>query len=178
MVYAGRHPTPRFMEKGTFEEHEKWLRAGIPKDDPRSRKRIRARRSWDIYNEIINRIKNGVIKPVRMAYTPGKDIDPRGTIIWTSDLAMLAAERGERPKYLRHLLPGQKLSRDAAIEALLAEGVRPGRDPSWPWKRFCAEIRDKADGWINRGEGKSKRGFSDKAIERATRAAMKRATQL
>jgi hypothetical protein len=173
MVYAGRHPTPNFFRKGTIEEHEKWLRAGIPTNDPRSRKRVRARRSWDIYNEIINQIKVGVIKPVRMAYqTPGRDIDPIRTIIRISDLAMLAAERRECPKYLRHLLGGQELLREAAIKALLAEGVRPGRDPAWPWKRFCAEIRDKADGWISRRGGKSKKGFSDKAIERATRPQM------
>jgi hypothetical protein len=178
MVYSGRHPTPNFFHKGTIEEHEKWLRAGIPKDDPRSQERIRARCSWDIYCELKKGIENGIIKPVRVGYQGSGEIDPRRTRIRTADLAMLAAERGESPEYLRHLLAGQKLSRDTAIKALLAEGIRPGGDPAWPWKRFCAEIRDRADGWINRDKGKSKRGFADKAIDRAARALMERTRSL
>jgi hypothetical protein len=102
MVYAGRHPHLRFLRNGSFEDHIKFLRAGISERDPR--RRIRARRSWDIYCELINRIKAGRLVPIKCAYLEDGEIDPRGTVIETADLVWLANDRGEQPKYLKHLL--------------------------------------------------------------------------
>jgi hypothetical protein len=102
MVYAGRHPLPRFLRDGSIKDHERFLCAGIREGEPRAA--IRARRSWDIYCELINRIKAGRLVPIKLAYLEDGEIDPRGTVIETADLVQLANERGEQPKYLRHLL--------------------------------------------------------------------------
>ena len=104
MIYAGRHPHGLFLKDGSVDDHLDFLRARFP-EQPRSRDRARARRSWDISCELINRIQNRTIEPVRIAYQPSGEIDPTRTLIRTSDVASLARERGEQPKYLRHLLP-------------------------------------------------------------------------
>ena len=96
MVYAGRHPHPRFLRNGSIEDHVQFLRAGIREREPR--RRIRARRSWDIYCELINRIKQRWLTPVKSAYSEDGEVDPRRTVIQTADLVLLAKERDEQPK--------------------------------------------------------------------------------
>jgi hypothetical protein len=58
--------------------------------------------------------------------------------------------------------------RDMVIAKKLTQGVQPGRDPDWPWKKFCDIIRDEASGWIGHSPRRPKRGFSDKQITRST----------
>jgi len=99
MIYAGRHPHPRFLKGASIDHHLEFMRAGIPQQ-PRSRLRARARRNWDIYCEIIRKIEGGEIWPIRRASDRRGRLDPVRTVIRTSDLEWLAAERGERPKYL------------------------------------------------------------------------------
>jgi len=105
MVYAGRHPYPKMF--GPYDESSKrehcltLLKLGLAKKLPR---RQRARRSWDILCELEERIKQGRIQPIKSAYDPDGAIDPTRTVIKTAELIKLANERGERPKYLRHLL--------------------------------------------------------------------------
>src|SRR5262249_11722098 len=60
-------------------------------------------------------------------------------------------------------------SRDEAIIKRLRDGARPGEDPECSWKTFCHSIRKDANGWIS-GSKLPKPGFSDKAIQRVTRA--------
>jgi hypothetical protein len=104
MIYTGRrHPHSRFLKDGSILEHLNFLRAGIAELEPRSRIRIRAHRSWDIYCEIIKGIEAGRIQPVRVAYDAEGQIDPIRTVIRTSDLHVLATQRKERPRCLRHL---------------------------------------------------------------------------
>jgi hypothetical protein len=96
MVYAGRHPLPRFLKPGSREERETFLHAGM-----HLHKRVQARLSWNIYCELLNRIKRRELTPVKTAYSKDGEIDPFQTRILTADLKGLAAERGEDPKYLR-----------------------------------------------------------------------------
>jgi hypothetical protein len=105
MIYAGRHPHGRFLKDGSVADYLDFLRAGTP-DQARSRERARARQSWDILCQLINRIQNRTIKPARITYQPSGEIDPTRTLIQTSDLTALATERGGHPKYLRHLCSG------------------------------------------------------------------------
>jgi len=106
MVYASRHPYPYFfaVKNGSIEDHLEYLKLGV--SDKPSRKRARAQKSWDIYCEIIKRVEQGIIKPVKVSYDQTRKIDPSRTLIQTSGLVELAAERAERPRYLRHLLDG------------------------------------------------------------------------
>jgi hypothetical protein len=101
MVYAGRHPNPRFLTDGSIDQHMRFLRAGIP-DQPRSNLRAEARLSTSILWELVDRVKKGRIDPKSVAYQQSGEIDPVRTMIRTRDLACLAAERGEKPRYLRH----------------------------------------------------------------------------
>jgi len=66
MIYAGCHPHKVFLKDGSIDEHLKFLGAGI-REQPRSRHRVRTRRSRDIYCGLIARIKNGTITPLRDA---------------------------------------------------------------------------------------------------------------
>jgi hypothetical protein len=77
MVYAGRHPYPHFfcIKDGSIEEHLKYLNLGISAS--LLRKRARAQRSWDIYCELVKRIEQGKIQPLKFAYDKGNRIDPR-----------------------------------------------------------------------------------------------------
>jgi hypothetical protein len=59
--------------------------------------------------------------------------------------------------------------RDEAIIKRLRDGARPGQDPECSWKTFCHSIRKDTNGWIS-GSKLPKRGFSDKSIQRVTRA--------
>jgi hypothetical protein len=123
MVYAGRHPYPYFFDvKGRgIKEHLEFLRLGLAQSSPR--KRVRAQRSWDIYCELIRRIEQSRIQPVKLAYDRLGSIDLRRTQIRTSDLADLAKERGEKPRYLRHLLIDLPSDESAMVQtqATLAE---------------------------------------------------------
>jgi hypothetical protein len=107
MIYAGRHPLPRFLRDGSVEDHVKFLTAGIPAQ-PRSVIRREARLSRDVLYELINRITRGSIVPKATAFQGSGEIDPVCTIIRTRDLARLATERGEKPRYLRHFQSEQK----------------------------------------------------------------------
>jgi hypothetical protein len=123
MVYSGRHPYPYFFDvKGRgIKEHLEFLRLGLVQSSPR--KRMRAQRSWDIYCELIRRIEQSRIQPVKLASDPLGGIDPCRTRIRTSDLADLAKERGEKPRYLRHLpinLPSEE-SETVQTEATLSD---------------------------------------------------------
>lgn len=91
------------MKNGSIDDHLKFLGAGI-REQPRSRRRVRARRSRDIYWELIARIKNRTITPIRPAYQHSGELDPINTVIRTADLANIAEERGEQPKYLTKYL--------------------------------------------------------------------------
>jgi hypothetical protein len=103
MIYAGRHPHSQFLRDGNVEDYLKFLRAGFPEREPASRIGARARLSWDIFCDITQRIEQGRIEPVRRAYDATGQLDYVRTVIRTSDLKHLAAERKEQPKYLRHL---------------------------------------------------------------------------
>jgi hypothetical protein len=106
MVYAGRHPYPHFfaVKNSSIEDHLEFLKLGV--SDKPSRKRMRAQKSWDIYCEPVKRVEQRTIKPAKLSFDQSGIIDPRRTHIQTSDLAELAANRQERPRYLRHLLGG------------------------------------------------------------------------
>jgi hypothetical protein len=103
MIYAGRHPYEGFLRDGTVDDYLKFLKAGIPKQPKETRVRARARRSWTIYCDLMERIKVGTIKPVRREYQGSGELDPARTVIRLEDVAALATERGERPRYLRHI---------------------------------------------------------------------------
>jgi len=60
-----RHPYNRFLSDGDVDDYVDFLRAGIP-EQPRSRHRARARRSWDVFCELINRIERGRVLPARI----------------------------------------------------------------------------------------------------------------
>jgi hypothetical protein len=102
MIYAGRHPHEGFLQDGAVDDYLKFLQAAIP-SQPKARERVRARRSWDIYCELMKMIKAGAISPVRSAYQRSGEPDPVRTIIKTSDLVDLAKSRRERPQVLRQL---------------------------------------------------------------------------
>ena len=189
MVYAGRHPYPYFFDvKGRgIKEHLELLRLGLAQSSPR--KRVRAQRSWDIYCELIKRIEQTRIQPVKLAYDRLRSIDLRRTQIRTSDLADLAKERGETPRYLRHLLINLPSDESATVQtkATLAErgegratqriATRPARElaktalgeiypegiPSQsevPNKILCRTVSD----WL---KTKKQRNLSDATILRA-----------
>jgi hypothetical protein len=74
-----------------------------------------------------------------------------------------------RPRDAFGLTPSSKKERRAdfhkAIALRLKKGAQPGQDQ--PWKTFCDAIRDDTDGWTQGADRRPKRGFSDKAIQRA-----------
>jgi hypothetical protein len=123
MISGDRHPHTRFLADGTVDDHLKFLVAGIPRQ-PKSNERAKARRSLDIYHELMNRIRDRRLLPVRRAYQHSGAIDPVRTLIRTSDLVAIARERDEHPLYLSGI--------DAAL-APSSEQVRPkarrGRRP-------------------------------------------------
>jgi hypothetical protein len=145
MVYAGRHPYPYFFDvKGRgIKEHLEFLRLGLAQSSPR--KRVRAQRSWDIYCGLMRRIEQGKIQPVKFAYDRLGRIDPRRTQIRTSDLANLAKERGETPRYLRHLLINLPSDESATVqtEATLSERSE-GRATQRIATRPARELAEKA----------------------------------
>jgi hypothetical protein len=51
--------------------------------------------------------------------------------------------------------------RETVISAMLAEGLNPPRNISW--KKFCDQVRDKCNGWIDK---RIALGFSQKQIQR------------
>jgi hypothetical protein len=127
MIYAGRHPHSRFLKDGSIHDHLIFLRGGIREREPRTRIGTRSRRSWDIFCEIIERIKAGRIQPVKLAYDAEGQIDPIRTVIRTSDLQHLATERREQPKCLKHLQTARKLpeTQKREVSALRKSRARP-----------------------------------------------------
>jgi hypothetical protein len=126
MVYSGRHPHPQFLKDGSVRDHLEFLGASVPQI-PRSKKRVRARQSWDILHEIILRIERNQIRPVRRAFDERGQLDPIRTIIPTSCLADLAIERGDRPKGLRHLCSETK-SKTPMLLRKQAQRQQPARE--------------------------------------------------
>ena len=102
MVYAGRHPYPYFfsVKGGSIRDYEGFLKLGLSEASARRR---RAQLSWDVCCQLMDRIKKGIINPIRIAYQPSGEIDFRRTRIETRDLLRLASDRRENPRYLRHL---------------------------------------------------------------------------
>jgi hypothetical protein len=105
MVYAGRHPYPKMF--GPYDDANRrercltLLKLGLT---AKLRGRHRAQRSWDVFRQIKSGIERGQINPIKPSYDLDGDIDPIRTVIRTSDLVQLATDRGEQPRYLRHLL--------------------------------------------------------------------------
>lgn len=97
MVYAGRHPYPKFFGlNGRSSKCERLLTY------------LNLKRPWsqlarDIFYELGERIKRDRVKPIKPAYTAG-DIDLFRTVISIDHVVQLANDRGEKPKYLRPLL--------------------------------------------------------------------------
>jgi hypothetical protein len=114
---------------------------------------------------------------------PG-NLDPSRTLVDGAELVKLAIARGQKPTFLAPLLveqttqivgaehpssvdpPKPRSARDAEIKRILAT-QEPGQDVSW--KCFCDTVRDNADGWIKKSQSSTKKGFSDKSIQRAVR---------
>jgi hypothetical protein len=104
MVYAGRHPYPKMFgpyDGSSRREHcLTLLKLGLKEG---LRRRQRAQRSWDVFRRLQEKIKRGQIQPRKSAYDLDGEIDPFRTVIKTSELVSLANERGENPRYLKHL---------------------------------------------------------------------------
>jgi hypothetical protein len=102
MVYAGRHPYR--YDFGPYDTRDwrarclRLLKVGLAETPQKS---PRAQRSWDIFCELLERIKGGQIKPIKPAYDLTGNIDPFETKISIDDVVQLAKDRGEDPKYLR-----------------------------------------------------------------------------
>jgi hypothetical protein len=139
MVYAGRHPHKRFLRDFPLDERLTFLKAGFGR-------RRAARRSWDIYLEILKKIEQREIAPSRTAYDPHGKVDPIRSLIKTSDLADLAFERGERPRSLTHLIgsnattPRGKLTPQQFVSQHIAAANKAGVRPT------MAEIEEAAQG--------------------------------
>lgn len=58
--------------------------------------------------------------------------------------------------------PRTRPGRDDVIRQFLLSGDDPGGNVSW--SKFCDKVRDHADGWEDRRNGKLNRGFSERAI--------------
>jgi hypothetical protein len=105
MVYAGRHPYPEMFGPYGGKNRRKHcltlLKLGLSERLPR---RQRAQRSWNIFCEVGERIRQGKIKPITTAYDLAGEIDLIDTVISTAEIMQLARDRDEQPKYLRPLL--------------------------------------------------------------------------
>lgn len=112
MLYAGRHPGGYWLNGKTKNAAEDFDRAELPlyerflcpEREREARDGTPRKLSWDVYCELRRRGRSGEIKPIKTAYLPNGDIDPRDTTIKTSDLAALAIERDERPDLFAHLI--------------------------------------------------------------------------
>jgi hypothetical protein len=91
-VYFGGHPGGIFIEEASIDQLERFL-------GREARDGVRTL-GWDIYCELTRRVEAGTIKPVRAAFLPSGKVNPRDTFIMTEDVAALAKEREESPKYL------------------------------------------------------------------------------
>jgi hypothetical protein len=144
-------PSLTIRRDGSIHDHLEYLKLGIGQRSPQ--KRARARRSWDIYCEIIKRIADEGIRPVKAAYDPQGKIDPRRTLIETSYLLALAAERQEKPKYLIPLVkagvgeqkplgpaPAHKIN--STINAVYNEAEAAGHKPP-NVKEIVAPVQEK-----------------------------------
>src|SRR5262249_7681046 len=119
MVYAGRHPYPEMFGPYGGENRRKHcltlLKLGLSERLPR---RQRAQRSWNIFCEVGERIRQGKIKPITTAYDLAGEIDLIDTVISTAAIMQLARDRGEQPKHLRPLFASaSKKTRSAKPDA-------------------------------------------------------------
>jgi hypothetical protein len=111
LVYAGRHPRPNFLKGGTPEDVVKFLRAGSR--SPSVKARTAAKRGTDIYFDLLRRIEDGEIRPVKRHYLALDDrgeLDPIRTKIRTVDLYSVAMDRGELTKFLMRLSPERSMA--------------------------------------------------------------------
>jgi hypothetical protein len=83
---------------------------------------------------------------------------------WEALASERPAEGRARARKLRSPQP-KSLRLAAAITRRLAEGDRPG--VTVQWKQFCDRVRDDLGGWADRKNGRPKRGYSQKSIQRA-----------
>jgi hypothetical protein len=62
------------------------------------------------------------------------------------------------------IAPTGLMARKDAVRACIERGMIPGSTTTWPI--FCGQVRDLANGWIDKKKGTIKRRFTDKTIER------------
>jgi hypothetical protein len=94
--------------RASLAEYEDFLCPVRDRDEPceGDKAEVQAHKlSWGIYCELTRRVETGAITPVKKRYMLDGKLDPRDTLIKTVDLVELAAERGEHPEYLAHLMP-------------------------------------------------------------------------
>ena len=87
MVYSGAHPGEQFLEGCSLGEYERFLNRGWRDELGWLR--------WTVYRQLLEMIGSGEIKPVKLAYMPSGELDPRGVVIKTADVAALAQQRNE-----------------------------------------------------------------------------------
>jgi hypothetical protein len=98
MVYSERHPGGQFVdgtkdyERAEIEDYELYLGKNV-REGP-------GKLAWDIYCQLRKMVATAEIKPIKAAYTPSGEIDPRDTKIATADIVKLARARGETPHFL------------------------------------------------------------------------------
>lgn len=139
MVYSGRHPGGVFLSGETKDPKENFGRASLEEYEiylGRTRTRggdVRRELALNIYCELLRRIEAKEIVPLKRAYQPDGSLDPRDTLIRTTDLAKLAEERGESPEYLDHILsrpmthsggPGRPSSMHLIVKEMHARAER------------------------------------------------------
>jgi hypothetical protein len=86
-------------------------------------------------------IQFGKIEPVRRRFLPNGKIDPLTTEIAVADVAEIARRRGERPRYLAHLVDG---SLDLPVDGPITSTGCAGR-PSMSIELFRAELTRRAE---------------------------------
>jgi hypothetical protein len=122
--------------------------------------RVRGRAFSDFAVRIISKEIGATLSPSRLSSQEFYYVE----IEWND---LLLNGRNLIPAYLR---VRKALNRGEAIAELLESGERPGTTISWA--AFCDAVRDNAEGWVDKRNGKSKRGFGNKSIERCLRQQM------
>jgi hypothetical protein len=99
---------------------------------------------------------------------------------WNAPIAMFRAARAIRMQFetvcgLVDAQPapsvaGVPMSRKDAVRACIERGMVPASTTTWD--AFCEQVRDLADGWIDKKEGTTKRGFEEKTIKRDVKETM------
>lgn len=62
------------------------------------------------------------------------------------------------------------MERKDAVRACIERGMIPASTTTW--NAFCEQVRDLANGWIDKKEGTTKRGFDEKTIKRDVKETM------